>query len=111
MKLSAQQKQYTTEFDVKKFLEVIPNPEEFFKNRNAKRNFVDQDYALTFLKNHYCHLTIKDIITILRECNNSIVKASVVLDKQTKNMKSKRRLYPLTNCLNIPLLQEVRYTF
>ncbi|GLV35265.1 lethal (2) k09913 [Carabus blaptoides fortunei] len=40
---------------------------------------------------------------------NSVLKAAQMLDCFKKQMRAKRKLYPLTSCQNIPLLQEIAY--
>lgn len=109
MKLSAQEKQYTTEFDVTKFLELIPNPEQYFNDPNRTvsfKNHSDSTYALNFLKNHYSHLHVREIHQVF-SAQQSILKAANMLDCFKRQMRAKRKLYPLTSCQNIPLLQEV----
>lgn len=61
---------------------------------------------MTFFKNHYNHISIKDISGIL--LHHSIVDSANKLDNFPKFMKSKRKIIALPSCDNIPLLQEVK---
>lgn len=109
IKLSAQEKQYTTEFDVTKFLELIPNPEQYFNDPNRTvsiKHHIDYNYALNFLKNHYSHLHAREIQQVFI-AQQSILKSAEILDCFKRQLRAKRKLYPLTSCQNIPLLQEV----
>lgn len=110
MNLSAQERQYTTEFDVKHFLQLIPDPIKHFSNRTpATLELEDSQYALTFLKNHYGFLTIREINNIFKQCNYDMIYAAGALTLLPKTLKSKRKPYPLPSCKNIPLLQELAY--
>lgn len=113
MKLSAQEKKYTTEFSVENFLEVIPEPEVFFNkpdrmNPLKDRRSADYEYKLMFFKNHFNNYTIRDIQSILSQAN-TLVQAAEALENFPKHMKSKRKVLPLPSCDNIPLLQELAY--
>ncbi|XP_044269250.1 uncharacterized protein LOC123014283 [Tribolium madens] len=118
--LSAQQKQYTSEFDVKNFVKVIPNPEDFFheKSRTLKVDTFDSHYALVFLKNTFNKLSIRTIQSVYQanstKDNCNLSKTFNQLEKMQKFgievMKSVRRAAPLPNNItNIPLLQEIAY--
>lgn len=50
-KLTEQQKQYTTDFQVQQFLEIFPDPVAHFENANRKCQF--NRHAFDFLKHHF----------------------------------------------------------
>lgn len=109
--------QYTTDFSVKKFLEIIPDPEEYFLGKNRK-SFPDTTerysyhYALNFLINRFRHVSV---VYIGRTYINrrSLSETFTVLEQlrpgDSGTIKSKRsgvKLIP-DAIQNIPLLQEV----
>lgn len=112
--LSAQQKQYTVDFQVSKFLEVIPDPVTYFeKERYAPiTDSFDLHYACGFLRNEFLTIPVNMIGSVTRKAS-SLIKAYEELENSLKNgaltpLKTKRkpRNFPDT-CKNIPLLQEV----
>lgn len=119
MKLSAQEKKYTSEFSLENFLEVIPDPVGYFGNKNrpspinpsqkssSASSKTYHDYRINFFRNNYNHISLKDITSILRD-SKTLTEAGEKLDKFTKLMRTKRKQIPLPSCDNIPLLQEVR---
>nr|XP_031826139.1 uncharacterized protein LOC116424202 isoform X2 [Nomia melanderi] len=52
--ITEQQKQYTSNFDVKKFLEVFPNPFQYFENPNRKCEYKVDAYK--FIKSRFKYL-------------------------------------------------------
>lgn len=110
--LSAQQKQYTVDFQVSKFLEVIPNPVKYFedKKRNVEIPTADMHFVYAFLKNEFCMLPVSVIRNVIHS-QKSLLKTYADLQKKMKTaqlLKTKRKVAPLpNNCQNIPLLQEV----
>ncbi|XP_025831279.1 uncharacterized protein LOC108735577 isoform X2 [Agrilus planipennis] len=112
VKISSQQKQYTTNFTVENFLDVIPDPFTYFKDSSRKSNVKDdgQDirYVIAFLKNKYPQVPVK-IISSMDILKNNLIKICQLLDKAMP-MKSKRKPVPLPKLLeNIPLLQEIAF--
>lgn len=124
--LSAQQRQYTSEFDVANFVKVIPEPANFFKNaaRTVNLDHESSHYVHMFLRNRYDRLPIRMIQAVFaRKTTSSKANAKIsmisvchemdkMLQQPSNLMKSRRRQEPLSNNIsNIPLLQEVRFFF
>ncbi|KAF5294533.1 hypothetical protein FQR65_LT10725 [Abscondita terminalis] len=110
--LSAQQKQYTSEFTVEKFLEEIPNPKAYFKNSNIKNDNMDCDYILSYLRNKFNNLPLRTIKEILVKNEYKFLKSCSMLEQipATQQMKCKRRLSIMPEVSeSIPLLQEIAY--
>lgn len=113
--LSAQQKQYTTEFKVSKFLEVIPDPVTYFEDpqRQVQIPEGDMHFVYTFLRNEFCSLPINTIKTVTVTQGGGLLKIYRTLKNSVQNksvqlLRTKRKRVPLPeNCQNIPLLQEV----
>lgn len=111
--MSAQKKQYTNEFEVSKFLEVIPDPLAVFMDPSKRSYGAEVVYASLFLKNQYNRVPVIAIDNILKE-TGGLVKAAAELDLRLNNndipfMKAKRKSKALPATLqNIPLLQEVK---
>ncbi|KAK5639523.1 hypothetical protein RI129_012015 [Pyrocoelia pectoralis] len=65
--ISTQQKQYTTEFSIEKFLDIIPNPFQYFNDPKRKINKLDeasQHYASRYLRNKFSQINLRTV----REC-------------------------------------------
>ncbi|KAF5272774.1 hypothetical protein FQA39_LY07801 [Lamprigera yunnana] len=113
LQLSAQQKQYTGEFRIEKFLEVIPNPFEYFKNHSSAikpNDYQSLHYALSYLRNKFCHLSLRLIREYLKEHNIKFLDTCEKLSSVSRSlyMKSKRAICPMPETItNIPLLQEI----
>ncbi|KAK5647902.1 hypothetical protein RI129_002794 [Pyrocoelia pectoralis] len=113
--ISAQQKQYTTEFSIEKFLDIIPNPFSYFNDATRKVNKLDhlsQHYALCYLRNRFSLISLRTI----RECfiknkENFLVTCNELESfPSNKKMKGKRAKALMPNCIqNIPLLQEIAF--
>lgn len=113
--LSAQQKQYTVDFDVAKFLEVIPDPVTYFEKEQhhvSLKDVFDFHFACAFLRNEFSTVHVNTISNIAKR-NDSLLKAYQELERSLKSnglplLKTKRKSRILSdNCQNIPLLQEV----
>ncbi|KAI4471115.1 ubiquitin conjugating enzyme 7 interacting protein-related [Holotrichia oblita] len=121
--LSAQVNQYTTEFKIEKFLELIPDPDTYFNDPNKKSSLLEGDkidvfsshYAKGYLKNHYPMISVKTIHTIMDKHKDRLIATVKELDQLVASksglMKTKRKPLPLDNSTlqNIPLLQEIAY--
>lgn len=119
--LSAQVKQYTTEFNIEKFLELIPDPDTYFNDPNKKSSLIQSSridvfslhYARSFLRNQYPIIPIKIINSIMVKNKDCLIPTVKELDAivATKKglMKTKRKSLSIDNSTlqNIPLLQEV----
>lgn len=113
--LSAQQKQYTTEFKVSKFLEVIPDPVTYFEDpqRQVRIPEADMHFVCTFLRNEFSSLPIVTIRSAVVTPGCGLLKVyrkleNTVKCKSVRLLRAKRKRVPLPeNCQNIPLLQEV----
>ncbi|KAK2585538.1 hypothetical protein KPH14_010180 [Odynerus spinipes] len=101
-----QQKQYTTQFKIDKFLEIFPNPFSYFED--PKRTFKFNSAALEFLKHHYNKLRISTILRVYGSYKHHLSLTAIALDKIEPDMKGKR----ITSYLpseDIPLLQEIAF--
>lgn len=107
---------YTEGFDVKRFLEIIPDPDEKFTNPtrqlslNENANDNDEKYALNFLYNHYRFIRMKYIDMVFRWEQKNLVAITDRLDRLSKSLKKARPAEaPSVNSENVPLLQVVKY--
>lgn len=123
--LSAQMKQYTTEFDVNKFLELIPNPEEYFNDPKRVCTYNSStrlDYQKSIAIESHMKDTFKNLFPTKRivDINNIIKKKQkrvVLIYKElkygkTEDMKRPRKLAPLPQLygeIDVPYLQEIAY--
>lgn len=112
-KLSAQIKQYTESFDPERFLEVIPEPNKYFKEAQdsiqAKSSF-DVYYTTSFFKNQFPKLNVRSISVEFRRTNYNVMQTWKLLKKMPDQMKSRRKPLALPSPPeNIPLLQELAY--
>ncbi|XP_043501801.1 uncharacterized protein LOC122523901 [Polistes fuscatus] len=105
-KITEQQKQYTTDFKVEKFLEIFPNPFAHFEDPNRKCSF--SPIALKFLGYYYNKLKTSTISLVYRRANHHLSLTAKALDEIKSDMKLKRKGIYLPP-EDIPLLQE--FTF
>lgn len=71
--LSAQQRQYTTEFNVQRFVELFPNPNAVFEASDRKSPMLSENdflYVSVFMRKMYPQLYAKDIGAALRSCKS-----------------------------------------
>ncbi|CAH1115578.1 unnamed protein product [Psylliodes chrysocephalus] len=114
-KLSAQSRQYTSEFSVEKFVELFPDPEKTF--RDPTRSYAVEGYAhlyiCTFFQNRYDKLAIKYVRSILSENKNRILFCDDVMKDYIKRglvIKTRRKQVILQDPpQNIAVLQELAY--
>lgn len=112
-------RQYTDRFNLKNYLQIIPNPIDYFSDPNRKSVLMSDDaevdevlasdraYALNFLCNHYRFHRIKDITKLYRLNNYDLLKIASRLDRLPKHFKTQRRIEVTDEeCKNIALLQE-----
>ncbi|KAB0794949.1 hypothetical protein PPYR_11788 [Photinus pyralis] len=113
--LSAQQNQYTSEFSVAKFLEVIPDPFQYFADSKRKVGELDyrsHNYAMYYLRNKFAMVQLRSI----RECFIKNKEGLLATCKELENyppskrMASKRGKVAMPSIIqNIPLLQEIAF--
>lgn len=113
--LSAQQRQYTTEFDIANFVKLFPDPKTVFEDskRQTKVNG-SEHYLQIFMRNAFPRLPIRHIQNILSAKNyqikDSMNECQRLMSIPNAMIKSRRRATPLPqNEQNIPLLQEIAY--
>lgn len=114
--LSAQQRQYTTEFDVERFVDLFPDPVATFEDLNRKSNIFDNSdkyYVKWSMRNKFAQLYAKDVnnlveahwqknvAKIVQELNRCLAKGYVKKGRWVSNARPDSQ--------NIPLLQEVAY--
>ncbi|CAH1128313.1 unnamed protein product [Ceutorhynchus assimilis] len=116
--LSAQHRQYTSEFKVEKFVEIFPDPVKFFENPEKKSNIAlsDKYYIKSILRRKYNQLYVKDInyaiectahTNILAMVNylETRLKAGAIKSVKTNSTITR----PDSHNITIPLLQELAY--
>lgn len=116
-KVSSQQKQYTSEFKVENFLQVIPNPTEYFRNKAKQRltattNFVTEHYKFCYLRNAFNHIPITIIKSVLHTHKNLLIAHDTLKagGSSMKFLKCPRKRVPMPQPVqDIPLLQEVGF--
>ncbi|KAF2886030.1 hypothetical protein ILUMI_20143, partial [Ignelater luminosus] len=83
--ISAQQKQYTTDFKVENFLEVIPDPMAYFEDPKRKGAIiVDNEsvcYAICFLQNQFSRVSLRVIRRIVKKHKHNCLAAYKELQK------------------------------
>ncbi|KAK4872689.1 hypothetical protein RN001_014718 [Aquatica leii] len=113
--ISAQQKQYTTDFSIEKFLEVIPSPFEYFRDREKKLSNFDNEslhYAMRYLRNKFNTLTLRAIRDSFSKNNRNFLSTCYELSQipLSLRMKSTRQKCLMPEVItNIPLLQEIAF--
>lgn len=110
--ISAQIKQYTTEFSVENFVKLVPDPNGTFGSQNRPVPQDMRDYCLMFLRNKFDKVAIRVITQVLAEHKSmsATIKALSNLP-QTLLMKSRRKhvILPEFITQNIPFLQELAF--
>lgn len=113
--------QYTTNFKMKQYLQIIPNPVEYFSNSNRKHALVsndknsetvetDREYALKVLCNLYPFHRVKDIKKLYENYTYDSVKTSDRLDRLPKAFRNPRKtIFIEKRSKSICLLQELAY--
>ncbi|XP_032665567.1 uncharacterized protein LOC116841583 isoform X2 [Odontomachus brunneus] len=105
-KITEQQKQYTTGFQVSQFLEIFPNP--FLHFEDNKRECQFDIHAVDFLKHHFNKIRVNTLLSTYAECKYNLSLTAKTLGKLNADMKTKR-IYPLIQTEKIPLLQECAF--
>lgn len=108
-RITDQQKQYISNFDVKQFLEIFPDPFKHFEDptRECKNNA----NAFTFLKfqfKYHKHATLKNIY---ESCNYHLNSTATIVEQVPPDRQSARvtRLWEKCPSEDIPLLQECAF--
>ncbi|KYN05268.1 hypothetical protein ALC62_03791 [Cyphomyrmex costatus] len=70
MKITQQQEQYTTDFQVKQFLEIFPDPFAHFEDDKRKCEF--NPHAVDFLKYYFSKLRIKTLVNSYSQNMNNL---------------------------------------
>ncbi|KAL2728343.1 E3 ubiquitin-protein ligase RNF216-like isoform X2 [Vespula maculifrons] len=105
-KITEQQKQYTTDFRIDKFLEIYPCPFTHFEDPKRQCSF--NLIAFEFLKYYYNKLKTSTILLVYGHNKHHLTLTAKELDKIKPEMKTKRKSLYLPP-KDIPLLQE--FTF
>ncbi|KAG5876148.1 hypothetical protein JTB14_021080 [Gonioctena quinquepunctata] len=114
-KLSAQSRQYTTEFNVENFVQLFPEPEKTFTDskRALKIDPYTALYITNFFQNKYDRLPVKTVRSILSHNNFKLIESdNLMIDAINNNqvMRSRRKRQTLTDVpQNINVLQELAY--
>ncbi|XP_044754188.1 uncharacterized protein LOC123313378 isoform X2 [Coccinella septempunctata] len=109
-------RKFTRHFTVEGFLDVIPNPAEYFNSPNYVSSLsdenisaLDEDYALKCLMNIFPYLREKDIVKIFKRRKN-LIQASDILARVPRHFKNPRIPCDINeDCDNIKLLQEIAF--
>ncbi|XP_023018956.2 uncharacterized protein isoform X6 [Leptinotarsa decemlineata] len=112
-KLSAQSKQYTTDFSVENFVQLFPEPEKTFTDpkRTVQVDHYTSLYIINFFQNKYDKLPLKVIKNIISENEMRIIDIDRHMAKAAlvHVMRSKRKRCHLDAPQNIMVLQELAY--
>ncbi|KAL0103681.1 hypothetical protein PUN28_017738 [Cardiocondyla obscurior] len=105
-KITEQQKQYTTDFHVEKFLEIFPDPFEHFENEKRICQF--NPHAIDFLKYYFSKLKVNTLVKAYSNCLNNLSLTAKTLESLNSDMKTKRsnKMAPTED---IPFLQECAF--
>ncbi|KAJ8678403.1 hypothetical protein QAD02_014190 [Eretmocerus hayati] len=106
IKVTEQIKQYTNDFNIKRFLELFPDPFTYFENQSRICNY--QPIAMEFLKSHFNRNRINTISHFYKYCKYNLSLTAKELSKSGPDMKSKRTSTELLTG-DIPLLQELAF--
>uniref|UniRef100_A0A1Y1LPB4 RING-type domain-containing protein n=1 Tax=Photinus pyralis TaxID=7054 RepID=A0A1Y1LPB4_PHOPY len=113
--ISAQQNQYTNKFSVAKFLEVIPDPFQYFADSKRKVNGLDNHshhYAMCYLRNKFALVSVRSIRESFIKNEERFLATCKELESYPsfKRLKSKRPKVVMPSVIqNIPLLQEIAF--
>ncbi|XP_046817142.1 uncharacterized protein LOC124423464 isoform X1 [Vespa crabro] len=105
-KITEQQKQYTTDFRIDKFLEIYPCPFTHFEDPKRQCSF--NSIAFEFLKYYYNKLKTCTILLVYGQNKHNLTLTASTLDKVKPEMKTKRKSLYLPP-KDIPLLQELTF--
>ncbi|XP_043481922.1 uncharacterized protein LOC122511005 [Leptopilina heterotoma] len=106
IKINQQIKDYTSDFSVKKFLQVIPNPIERFEN--PERKCIFKNSANEFLKGHFRSHKVVTISKFYKKNLYNLTLTANDLRKISSDMRGRRGSYDAVT-QDIPLLQEISY--
>ncbi|CAH0559360.1 unnamed protein product [Brassicogethes aeneus] len=114
--LSAQQREYTTEFDVGNFVKRFPEPMKYFEGAERKSppySGEDRSYVEKFLRNSFDRVPVRVIFSTVWERRCSLATAHSRLRQYMRDGRlNKTRRKPVKLSVdrkNIPLLQELAY--
>ncbi|XP_014486836.1 PREDICTED: uncharacterized protein LOC106750780 isoform X3 [Dinoponera quadriceps] len=105
-KITEQQKQYTTGFQVTQFLEIFPDPFSYFEDDKRECRF--DIHAVDFLKHHFNKIRVNTLLNIYAQYKHNLTLTAKTLETLNPDMKTKR-IYPLVQSENIPVLQECAF--
>ncbi|XP_043278217.1 uncharacterized protein [Venturia canescens] len=106
LKITEQQRQYTTGFNVQQYLTIIPDPFTYFMN--IKRKCQHSTVAFEFLKTYFSKIKVTTITRIYRQYAYNLSASAEALEATPAEMKSKRFGYEVPT-ENITLLQEIAF--
>ncbi|XP_018392487.1 PREDICTED: uncharacterized protein LOC108771644 [Cyphomyrmex costatus] len=106
-KITQQQKQYTTDFQVKQFLEIFPDPFAYFEDDKRKCEF--NPHAVDFLKYYFSKLRVNTLVKSYSQYMNNLSLTAKALEVLNPDMKTKRYCNKMTLTEDIPFLQECAF--
>ncbi|XP_018057695.1 PREDICTED: uncharacterized protein LOC108693320 [Atta colombica] len=106
-KITQQQKQYTTDFQVKQFLEIFPDPFAYFEDDKRKCEF--NPHAVDFLKYYFSKMRVNTLVKAYSQYMNNLSLTAKALEALNPDMKTKRYCNKTTVTEDIPFLQECAF--
>ncbi|KAG5320815.1 RN216 ligase, partial [Pseudoatta argentina] len=106
-KITEQQKQYTTDFQVKQFLEIFPDPFAYFEDDKRKCEF--NPHAVDFLKYYFSKMRVNTLVKAYSQYMNNLSLTAKALEALNPDMKTKRYCNKTTVTEDIPFLQECAF--
>ncbi|XP_012523020.1 uncharacterized protein LOC105828962 [Monomorium pharaonis] len=106
-KITDQQKQYTTDFQVNNFLEIFPDPFAHFEDH--KRKCLFNPHAVDFLKFYFSKLRVNTLMKAYVQYNHNLSLTAKALEALNPDMKTKRYNIKMVLTEDIPFLQECAF--
>ncbi|XP_070150467.1 uncharacterized protein [Polyergus mexicanus] len=106
-KITEQQKQYTTDFNIQQFLELFPDPVSHFENVNRQCKF--NPHGVDFLKQHFNKIRVNTLLNTYSEHLHNLSLTAKALEILSPDMKSRRPQNKMILTEDIPLLQECAF--
>ncbi|XP_011646294.1 E3 ubiquitin-protein ligase RNF216-like [Pogonomyrmex barbatus] len=106
-KLTEQQKQYTTDFQVQQFLELFPDPFSYFEDEKRKCQF--NPHAVDFLKHYFSKLKVNTLVNTYSQYVHNLSLTAKALEALNPDLKTKRYSSKTILTEDIPFLQECAF--
>ncbi|XP_033217957.1 uncharacterized protein LOC117173471 isoform X2 [Belonocnema kinseyi] len=106
IKVTEQVKEYTTQFSIKKFLQIFPDPVAYFENPDRRMKY--DAVVNEFLKEIFCKHKVLTISQVYRNRRYHLSLTASDLNEIPPDLKHKRKCLIMPT-ENVPLLQEMAY--